>query len=155
MDQPDYHATLCRYFEEEIEGEGYFLELAERADGHEAAKLRLLAAVEREAANAVAPLLDRHALVPRTDEELLASGRRQARKALPLDWPAFIDDMARRYPDYMPAFALLERLGPEEDQPALRRLTQHEIEVIDFAERERAGDPASTEPLVRYLEGPA
>lgn len=155
MDQPDYRDTLCRYFEEEIEGEGYFLELAERSSGHEAEKLRLLAAVEREAANSVVPLLDRHGLVPRPDAELLASGRRQAQKALPLDWPAFIDDMVRRYPDYMPAFTLLERLGPDEDQPALRRLTEHEVEVIDFAGRERAGDPASTAPLLRYLEGPA
>lgn len=153
MDRPDYRTTLCRYFEEEIEGEGYFLELADRATGHQAEKLRLLAAVEREAANAVVPLLARHGLVPRPDDELLASGRRQAHKALPLDWAAFIDDMVRRYPDYMPAFELLERLGPDEDQPALRRLTLHEVEVIDFAGRERSGDPASTGPLLRYLGG--
>ena len=44
MDRPDYRTTLCRYFEEEIEGEGYFLELADRATGHEAEKLRLLVA---------------------------------------------------------------------------------------------------------------
>ena len=56
-----YRKTLLDYYEEEIMGEAYFDALAEHFDGEgERDKLRLLARVERRAAEVVQPLLHKH-----------------------------------------------------------------------------------------------
>ncbi len=38
---------------------------------------------------------------------------------------------------------LLERLAPEDDMPAPKLLTHHQVVAIDFADKEIAGDPDS------------
>lgn len=153
---PEYLRLLLLYFEEEIMGEAYFLALAE-ANGtpDQRAKLVLLARVERHAADMVVPLLRVHGLRPRADAELRSLGEVGAARDRNLGWTAFIDDMATRYPRFIDEFVALERLAPGEDLPALKRLTHHEVVTIEFAERERSGDPDSTLPLRAYLEDPA
>jgi len=59
--------------------------------------------------------------------------------------------MCRSFPAYIDEFEALEALAPAADRAALQRLTEHEHAAIAFLRRERAGDPASTEPLHAYL----
>ncbi len=59
--------------------------------------------------------------------------------------------IVERYPLYLDEFTALEQMAPEDDLPALQRLTHHEVAVIDFAHMEIAGTPASLEPLLEYL----
>jgi hypothetical protein len=151
MDIATYLDTLLLYFEEEVEGEAYFAELARRFDdpGHRA-KLGLLAEVERHAAAAVAPLIDRYGLRPRPVSELVDSGRRDARQT-PADWAALLDEMARTYPGYLAAFEALEAMAPPADLPRLAFLTEHEVAAMRFLACE-ARDPAtSAVPLQAYL----
>ncbi len=57
----------------------------------------------------------------------------------------------KRYPRYLDDFAGLENLAPVEDLPALNILTEHEVAVIEFAEKELTEEADSTAPLLRYL----
>jgi len=148
----DYRTTLLAYFEEEIGGEAYFHGMAEHFDEPGAAdKLHLLGEVERCAAEAVRPLLERHGLTPREESELKAEGAAYIARHSGMDWAAFVDHMVVRYPAYIDDFEALEAMAPAEDLPALRVLTEHEVAVIAFAQREKAGDAAAAEPMRAYI----
>lgn len=153
MTQPDqtYLAKLLLYYEEEIEGEAYFEELARRFPAPEQAKrLTLLAEVERHAAQGVAPLVAQYGLTPRSVESLTVSGHAQARRA-PDTWAGLLEEMNRTYPAYLAAFEALEAIGPDSDQPRLRFLTEHEVAALEYIALENAGAAQSYAPLERYL----
>lgn len=148
----EYLDTLLQYFEEEIMGEAYFYGLIEHFDKpHEREKLTLLAKVERYAAEAVRTLLEKHGLVPRTDAELKPLGEVSAERHRHFDWEELMTDMSVRYPGYVDQFEALERMAPDEDLQALKILTDHEVMAIEFANKERAGDPDSVASIRRYL----
>ncbi len=69
-------------------------------------------------------------------------------------WTEFVRYMIARYPAYVDEFEGLERMAPEEDLPALKVLTHHEVVKIEFAHKEIAGDADSTAPLREYLALP-
>ncbi len=147
-----YLDTLLLYFEEEIMGEAYFYGLAKHFDGPgEQKKLKLLAEVERYAAETVRPLLQKHELAPRTEAELKPLGEVWVERHRHWDWTELMTDMSVRYPGYVNDFEILEKMAPDEDLPALKILTDHEVVAIEFANKEIAGDPDSVEPLRRYL----
>ena len=156
-DQPDpdqpineiYRQTLLRYYEEEISGEAYFYALADHFDERE--KMILLAKIERQAALMIEPLLDKYGLEPRVDKILELEGQSHVEPHQCLDWSQFMTHIVERYPLYLDEFTALEQMAPEEDLPALQRLTQHEVAVIDFAHMEIAGATTSLEPLLEYL----
>ncbi len=47
---------------------------------------------------------------------------------------------------------LLERLAPEDDMPAPKLLTHHQVVAIDFADKEIAGDPDSLASIREILD---
>ena len=148
-----YRRTLLDYFEEEIMGEAYFDALAEHfEDNGERDKLRLLARVERCAAEAVRPLLRKHDLMPRDEPVLESLGEADVAAHQDYSWRQLMAYMVARYPGYVDDFEALERLAPEADLPALKLLTRHEVAAIEFAGTEVAGDADSAAPLHRYLE---
>lgn len=148
-----YRKTLLVYYEEEIMGEAYFNALAEHFDGEgERDKLRLLARVERRAADVVQPLLHEHGLTARDEAVLESLGEADVAAHQDYDWHELMAYMVARFPGYVDDFEALERLAPEADRPALKLLTRHEVAAIEFAGRELAGDADSAAPLRRYLE---
>lgn len=148
---PDYLKTLTLYYEEEIEGEGYFRALADRLEnpGHRE-KMELMARVETHAAAAMRPLLEKYRLTPRGAADLRAKGQAQAANDR-AEWPALIAGMQASFPAYMEDFARLEAMAPPEDLPALKVLTAHEAAAIAFLDLEAAGAADSAAPLRRYL----
>ena len=146
----EYLDTLLKYFEDEISGEAYFYGLAEHFAERE--KTILLARVERRAAEAVRPLLQKYGLEPREESAIHAQGKSYVEVHRSYSWHEFMTYIIKRYPGYLDDFANLENLAPAEDLPALNILTEHEVAVIEFAEMELAGDPDSLIPLNRYLE---
>ena len=148
---PKYLETLQLYYEEEVEGEAYFLELAKAFDdpAHKA-KLVLLAEVERHAAEAVVPLLERHHVTPRFVEMLRKMGREDARATTP-DWAKLVAGMTETYPGYLVAFETLETMAPAEDRPRLSFLTEHEVAAIRFLKLEAENPALSVGPLEDYL----
>lgn len=148
-----YRKTLLDYYEEEIMGEAYFDALAEHFDGEgERDKLRLLARVERRAAEVVAPLLHKHGLKARDEPVLKLLGEADVATHQDYGWQELMAYMVERFPGYIDEFEALERLAPEADLPALKLLTRHEVVTIEFAGKEVAGEADSTAPLRRYLE---
>lgn len=147
----EYLDTLQLYYEEEIEGEAYFAALAARfADPDHKRKLRLLAEIERHAAESVAPLIKQYGISPRSTAELTVSGKADAESAV-LDWAALIAEMQQSYPGYVAAFERLEKMGPVEDQGRLSFLTEHEVAAIRFLDLEVSDPESSTAPLEAYL----
>ncbi|MEO1200983.1 MAG: hypothetical protein AAFX39_17470, partial [Pseudomonadota bacterium] len=129
---PNYLKTLLLYYEEEIEGEAYFAELACAFDHPDhKRKLELLADVERHAAKVVAPLIAHYDLIPRPAVDLMASGQESAR-ATDANWDALLAEMTKTYPGYVDDFRALERMGPKRDQLLLSFLTEHEIAALAF-----------------------
>ena len=152
--RPDYRERLLLAYEEEVETEAYFAALAERVeDPRRKESLRLLAELERHTARIIAPLLDRHGLVPRDGASLAALGRRQASRQAP-DWDHLMADMRRTYPGYIAYFEGVEADGPHADRPRLTFLAEHERAALEFLHLEAGGQPDSAAPLRRYLEAP-
>ncbi len=148
---PDYLKTLTLYYEEEIEGEGYFRAIAERLDTPDhREKMDLMARVETRAAASVRPLLEKYGLTPRCADSLRANGRAQAAGKTGA-WPVLIAEMQESFPAYMDDFARLEAMAPPEDLPALKELTAHEVAAIAFLDRESEGMDDSAAPLRHYL----
>ncbi len=149
----EYQATLLRYFEEEIMGEGYFYGLAEKfPEQHQRQKMIYLARVERYAAESVKPLLKKYNLEARSDCDLHEIGKKDIEKSVSMGWNGFVGYMVERFPEYMPEFKGLEAMAPNEDLVELQILTEHEVAAIEFAKLEKVGDPNSIRPLLAYLE---
>ncbi len=147
-----YLRTLQLYYEEEVEGEAYFAELALAfADPEHRHKLLLLAAVERHAAQGVAPLLEKYRLTPRPAAGLAGSGCAEARQT-PADWDRLIAGMNQSYPGYLEQFRALEAMGPPEDQRLLSFLTEHEVAALEFLALEAENPALSAQPLLSYLQ---
>ncbi len=145
-----YLETLLSYYEDEIRGEAYFYTLAEHFD--ESEKFILLARIERRAADAIRPLLEKYGLKPRDESVIEDEGRSYLDEHRSYSWPEFMAYIVKRYPGYLDEFKALEQMAPAADLPALTILTNHEAVVIDFAKKEIAGDPGSLTPLIQYLE---
>ncbi len=154
-DSAVYLETLLKYYEDEVMGEAYFYGLADHIGGAvEREKLVLLAEVERRAAAVVRPLLEKHGLVPRDEAVLKTLGEARVERHRHYRWMELMAYMAGRYPAYLDEFEALERLAPEDDMPALKLLTHHEVVAIEFTNKEIAGDPDSLAPLRQYLDRP-
>jgi dimethylamine/trimethylamine dehydrogenase len=147
---PDYLETLLSYYEDEISGEAYFYALADHFAERD--KIILLAKTERVAAQAIEPLLEKYGLVPRDESDLKSEERSYLELHQSYSWKEFMTYIVERYPAYLDEFNALEQMAPYEDLDALDILTTHEVAVIDFAEKELAGDPDSLAPLIQYLE---
>lgn len=146
-----YEETLVLNYEEEVEGEAYFLEWAEAFDDPDhRAKMVLMGAVERHAAAAVRPLLYKHGLTPRPRADLVASGIAAARQATG-DWDTAIAEMTETFPGYIADFDRLEAMAPPEDRALLNFLTEHEVAAIKFLHLEKTDPARSAAPLKAYL----
>jgi dimethylamine/trimethylamine dehydrogenase len=146
---PEYLDTLLRYYEDEIRGEAYFFALADYFEEYE--KMILLGKVERCAAEAVVPLLQKYGLTPRDESIIQTEGNRHLWGHENYTWVEFLNHIVDRYPGYLDDFHGLESMAPDEDLEALKDLTEHEVAAIDFAKKELAGDPGSMAVLLRYL----
>jgi dimethylamine/trimethylamine dehydrogenase len=152
-DNAVYLETLLKYYEDEVMGEAYFYGLADHIGGTiEREKLALLAKVERRAADVVQPLLEKYGLVPRDESVLKILGEAHVERHRHYSWMELMAYMTDRYPAYLDEFEALERLAPEDDMPALKLLTHHEVVAIDFADKEIAGDSDSLASVREYLD---
>ena len=82
---PEYLDTLLRYYEDEIRGEAYFFALADHFEERD--KIILLGKVERRAAEAVVPLLQKYGLSPRDESIIHAEWNRHLWGHEDYTWP--------------------------------------------------------------------
>lgn len=148
----EYLPTLKLYYEEEIMGEAYFTGLARYFHKpQQQEKLMLLSSIERCVADAVRPLLDRHGVTPRSDNELHAIGLEEVYRYKNAEWHDFVENILQTFPGYMDEFAALEAIAPKEDISLLEPFTSHEVAGIEFAKKDMLGDPESTQILKDYI----
>ena len=147
---PAYCESVLLHYEAEIEAEAYFDALAPAAsDPGKAEKLRRLAAVERHAAGAIAPLLARYGLRAADRQVLLEKGKAEARGAL--FWETMIAGMRFTYPGHIAAMEELEAMSPADDGAQLTSYTEHERAALAFLDLEAKGAPKGAAPLRRNL----
>lgn len=153
MRDDDYLTALLANYEDEVIGEAYFRGLGDRFSVEpQREKLALLAELERRTADVIRPLIDRHGLVPRPRSVLSEAGRIEAAAYRGRGWPDLMQEMAGTYQVFVEEFRALEQMAPDDDRPALSRLTEHELLIIAFAEQELAGSPDSLDAIRRFLE---
>ncbi len=144
-----YLQTLLSYYEDEIVGEGYFYGLVSHFDERE--KLTLLARIECRAAASIFPLLKKYELQPGDESDLKMQATGCVKQHASFSWLGLMSHMVKRYPGYLDDFKTLQQMAPDEDLEALNLLTDHEVAVIEFAEKELTGDLDSLTPLREYL----
>jgi hypothetical protein len=134
-------------------GDAYFSGMAEiSVNSSEKEKLKLLAKVEQCTAARVRPLLEKHELKPRPVKELISLAQKWIEQRRQLSWSELISDMVKNYPVYIEQFEALESMAPQSDLSLLRKLTEHEMVLVDFANRESEGRHDSLEPVLHYIE---
>ena len=132
-----FKQLLLVSYEDEVGGEAYFDRLADHhCEPAKQQKLRRLAALERQTAARLAPLLKRYGLEARPAEALRRGAREEADRDGALGWQGLIRSFRDDFPRYIQDFRDLERAGSHADADALAALTQHEIALIEFARRE-------------------
>ncbi len=147
-----YLETLLLYYEEEIVGEAYFYGLADRLiEADQKKKMVLMGDVERHAANAVRPLLNKYGLTPRTDKVLHALGQEQAASGSG-NWAESLDEMRKTFPGYVDDFLNLEAMALKMDLTLLQFLTEHERAAIEFLDKELTDRANSADPLLAYIK---
>ena len=108
---PDYLVTLLEYYEAEIMGGAYFYDLAEHFE--ESDKMNLLARIERDAARAVEPLLQKYGLESRDEAELERLGQGCIKLHQSHSWQEFMFYIIERYPGCLDEFKTLEAMAPK------------------------------------------
>ncbi len=152
MTQDQFERYLVGAYEGEVGGHAYFTRLAAcYADPDQIQKLKCLARLEKRTAQWLRPVLARYGLTPRPDAETCDRSIERADADAEKTWQQLIVHFRDDYPPYILTFEAMEAAGTDEDQPALRALTQHEVAIVEFAKRELAAVQPSELPLETLL----
>jgi hypothetical protein len=141
-------------YEGELIGERLYREVARRReDVLERAKLDAIANVERLTNRRLRLIAVRLGIEP-SDALLQAAIERRTKELAELAWPEFIARAVREWPPYIARFAALEPLAPAGDAVVIRQLVDHEVVLVEFAQREQSamGSVESLQVLQSYLE---
>lgn len=151
-----YRDELDWAYHGEVIGEAMFGAMAEAAgDPRRAAQMGLLALIERQTKEQLAPLLERDGIV-RHDEPYEAKGRALGERANrpSWDWERFLRTFE---PTTQPALVryrwMRDELAPEGDAQQMRSLVAHEEVLQAFADALLGGELDPARGLVAALEG--
>jgi hypothetical protein len=151
-----YRDELDWAYHGEVYGEAMFAAMADvTEDPTRAAELNVMALVERQTKEQLAPLCDREG-IERDDAIHEARGRKLAdRAARPgWDWDRFLhsfepltDQALLRYR------SMRDVLAPKDDAATMRSLVVHEEVLQRYAQQALAGEERPSAPLLDALEG--
>jgi hypothetical protein len=151
-----YRDELDWAYHGEVYGEAMFAAMADVVeDPQRSAQLGVLALVERQTKEQLAPLCDREG-IERDDAPWEVRGRGLAERAARpnWDWERFLrtfepltDQALLRYR------SMRDVLAPEGDAATMRSLVIHEEVLQRYAKRSLAGEEEPTAPLLDALEG--
>ena len=135
-------------YQGEVLGELLFGAIAENLDDPDhAAKMRLLASLERRTKEATAPALERAGLPTDPDPDTQATATALLPGALSLTWTDLMATIGPITAQYIPLYQRIGELSPDERATA-DLLVAHEKALRDFARTETDGDPStSLEPI--------
>jgi hypothetical protein len=135
-------------YQGEVLGELLFGGIAEKLDDPDhAAKMRMLATLERRTKEAAAPALERAGLPTAPDPGTQATATALLPGALSMSWTELMGTIGPITAQYIPLYQRIGELSPEEGETA-ELLVAHEEALRAFARAEVDGDPAtSLEPI--------
>ena len=153
MNAGQFRKYLIKAYEGEVRGCAYFEGLAAYFDDPRQRRLlQHLAEIESSTAAWLAPVLKRYGLEARRDATSTALGVEAALADGEKSWEELVTHFCHDYPPYIEQFEAMQAAGAELDQPALQALTEHEIAIVEFAQRELAGVPNSEKPVEELLK---
>lgn len=143
----EYRNGILQAWRGEQWGRAFFEQLAEATnDPEHRAKWKVLAELEEETGNRLAPLLGDDAEptsaedFPPVDTAVAAYSR--------LAWPQALEQMMTILDPAIERFRALLAMAPDEDRETVQLLFDHEVALKRFAQRELAGNPeTSLEPV--------
>ncbi len=138
-----------RAYQGEVLGELLFGGLADRLDDPDhAAKMRVLATLERRTKEAAAPALERAGIPTGPDPEMQATATALLPGALAMSWRELMGTIGPITAQYIPLYQRIGELDPAERETS-ELLVAHEAALRSFAHAEIEGDRAtSLEPIV-------
>jgi hypothetical protein len=138
-------------YQGEVLGEILFGAIAEHlADPDHAAKMRMLATLERRTKEAAAPALERAGIPVEPDPDVQATATALLPGALSLTWTDLMATIGPITAQYIPLYQRIGELSPSERATA-DLLVDHEAALRDFARAEIAGDRAASLDPIRAL----
>ena len=138
----------AKAYQGEVLGELLFGGIAEQLeDPDQAAKMRMLATLERRTKEATAPALQRAGVSTDPDPEIVATADALLPGALALGWTDLMSTVGPITAQYIPLYQRIGELSPAERETA-DLLVAHEQALRDFALAELEGDAArSLDPI--------
>ena len=135
-------------YQGEVLGELLFGGIAEQlADPDQAAKMRVLATLERRTKEATAPALERAGIPTDPDPEMQVMATVLIPGALAMTWSDLMATIGPITEQYIPLYQRIGELSPAERETA-DLLVAHEVALREFARAEVAGDRVgSLEPI--------
>jgi hypothetical protein len=135
-------------YQGEVLGELLFGGIAEQLDDpDQAAKMRMLATMERRTKEAAAPGLERAGLSTEPDPDMAATAAALVPGALAMGWNELMATIPPITAQYIPLYQRIGELNPAEREIS-ELLVAHEAALRDFAHAEVEGDRAhSLEPI--------
>jgi hypothetical protein len=138
-------------YQGEVLGELLFGGIAEHlTDADQAAKMRVLATLERRTKEAAAPALERAGLSTDPDPEMAATAAALLPGALTLSWNELMATIWPITAQYIPLYQRIGELSPAERETA-DLLVAHEAALSDFAHAEVDGDRAASLDSINAL----
>ena len=128
--------------------------MAERTDDPvRAGALAIMAVIERQTKEQLAPLLDREG-IERDDAPRIESGVRLGERSACADWTRFLQSFAPATGPALDRYRVMrDELAPEADRATMRALVTHEVVLQAFADRVLDGAATAIELIVDALEG--
>ena len=141
------------FYEEELNGLGYFEELASYYKDNQKKALNLMKEIEVIVVNHLQPLIKKYKLQKNKAEinYFILEGKKEAKLKKEMVWKEFLASIIKIYPSYMDEFDQIINLAPYSDKKFLKLLYEHERVFIDFAKEDIDSNPASLSLLERFI----
>ena len=149
----NYIEALNLFYEEELNGLGYFEELASYYKDNQKKALNLMKEIEVIVVNRLQPLIKKYKLQKNKDEinYFILEGKKEAKLQKKMIWKEFLVSIIKTYPSYTDEFEQIINLAPYSDKEFLKLLYEHERVFIDFAKEDIDSNPASLSLLERFI----
>ena len=149
----NYIEALNLFYEEELNGLGYFEELASYYKDNQKKALNLMKEIEVIVVNRLQPLIKKYKLQKNKDEinYFILEGKKEAKLQKEMIWKEFLASIIKTYPLYMDEFEQIINLAPYSDKEFLKLLYEHERVFIDFAQKDIESNPTSLSLLERFI----
>ncbi len=150
----EYRNRVCSAYQGEVYGEALFEAMSKRLQGTERAyKFRVLARLETETKQRLKPLVENLGGNAAEDADEAARGVSDGTNFAAVAWDDLLPVFREALAGFVVSYEQTETMGRDCDRAVLDHLTQHEKALLEFVDRELAGQAdVSLDPVLDLLE---